>query len=98
VQRADEPRALSTGVVGGVEWKLFIRDVYEGPLYDVATDEPVEGSREIIWKILLSASDGTELHGSWWPRTCGLGVHLHGWNKRAIGALKRHLIALGERP
>lgn len=91
-------RTIWSGTVGGLAHTLVVGEVYEGPLVDPITEEPIPGAHAIVWSVIMSSEDGAEQQGWWDPRARGLSLHLAGWSMAAIGALKRHLISLGEHP
>jgi len=101
----DATKCLWAGDAAGDHWELRLTSIYEGPFaYPddgeiVDGKEFIEGSHAHVWKLLLLSRSGTRMEAWWDParRILG-GVQLRGWSKPTIGALKRHLIELGERP
>ena len=98
----DAPKCIWTGEAADDHWQLMLTSIYEGPLAypvaDEADEEFVEGSHALIWKLVFVSQSGERLDAQWDPHHRLLHAQLRGWSKPAIGALKRHLIRLGERP
>lgn len=96
----ERPRVLWAGEAAGEHWELQLRDVYEGPLAspELESDEVlIEGTDGSLWHLLLMSRTGARLEVWWDPDRRIRGAQLQGWNKHAIGRVKRHLISIGRR-
>lgn len=77
---------------------MSIERVFDGPLVDPVTDEPVPATRARTWT--LTFRRGSEVVGAQWnveERVLQLAPHV-GWSSHFIGRVKRSLIALGDTP